>query len=222
MISRQLHFLHLGKNAGTHIKRLIDVINRRNPGLNIVKHPHKIKLAHLPELDDYFFSIRSPETRFVSGFYSRKRKGQPRIYVEWTRYERQSFETFEHANDLAEALFAEGPLGFAAFCAVNSIRHCAMNQVNWFQASGYFFQQRLPVAILRQENLQEDLRFFIAKLGLLSPPEIPVDRVASHLNDYTNVPPLSELAKRNLAKWYSQDFEFYRCCNEWIQEHHRL
>ena len=44
------------------------------------------------------------------------------------------------------------------------------------------------------------------------------DNIQSHKNDYTEVPPLSELARINLKKWYVQDYMFYDFCEEWIKQ----
>src|SRR5215469_6421945 len=99
-----IHFLHIGKNAGTQIKFVAQQINQNDENCRIVTHPHEVKLGHLPQGARYFFSIRNPLTRFKSAFYSRKRKGLPRFFLDWSAEEKQVFSSFEHANDLAEAL----------------------------------------------------------------------------------------------------------------------
>jgi hypothetical protein len=44
-----IHFLHIGKCAGTTIKSLIDSINRQEPVHGIIQaHPHRVTLADLP------------------------------------------------------------------------------------------------------------------------------------------------------------------------------
>ena len=73
-----VHFLHLGKNAGTTIKALVRKINQEAKTTLIAAHGHRITLSDLPKDAVYFFSIRDPIARFYSGFYSRKRKGAPR------------------------------------------------------------------------------------------------------------------------------------------------
>lgn len=102
---RTAHFLHIGKTGGSAIKSVLEdykaVANYR-----IVLHEHDTVLDDIPPGEKVFFCLRDPISRFVSGFYSRKRKGQPRYYSEWSDFERQVFETFETPNDLAEALGA--------------------------------------------------------------------------------------------------------------------
>jgi hypothetical protein len=214
-----IHFLHLGKNAGTEIARYIDALNTERGPVRIKKHGHNTFLRHLPATDRYFFSVRDPISRFQSGFYSRKRKGQPRIYSEWSAYERVAFDTFEHANDLAEALFRSDELGAAAFGAMKSIRHTAQNQVDWFYGCGNLFKVRPPVAVIRHGHFAADVMTLQRKLGVERPVLLPSDRVASHQNDYREIPELSELAARNLRTWYAQDFEFYRQCCQWAALH---
>ena len=215
---RELHFLHIGKCAGTQIKALAGKINTMNSNSKIVVHRHSVTLASLPRDAEYFFSIRSPDTRFSSGFYSRKRKGRPRFNVEWTSSEREAFLNFEHANDLAEALFSEGTQGWRAFAAMQSIQHLAINQCDYFKHCGAFLSNRPPLTIIRQEHFEPDITILIGKLGLNALPPLETDPVTSHRNDYSDAKPLSEKARANLRKWYMQDFELYRQCNSWLEK----
>jgi hypothetical protein len=215
-ITETIHFLHIGKNAGTQIKQVIEQINAAPSGLKIKSHKHNIGLRQLPAAERYFFSIRRPDTRFMSGFYSRKRKGQPRTYVEWNSHEGMAFAAFEHANDLAEALFERGSEGRAAMCAIISITHPAMHQIDWFQQAGHIFDLRPPVAILRQEALAEDIATFVRRIETPVKVSLIDDPVGAHANDYTGVPPLSEKAMAKLQRWYVRDYEFYNRCTDWI------
>lgn len=222
---KRINFLHIGKNAGTYISNLADQINAVSAKRKIVKCSHNTHLAKLPHAEDYFFSIRNPISRFKSGFYSRKRKGQPRIYSEWTKYDTLAFSEFEHANDLAESLFQPGDAGHKAWAAMKSIRHTAQNQADWFVCCGNFLRVRPPIWIIRQENLSCDLGKFleVADLGVdLSALDLGVDDITSHKNDYTDAPPLSQKAEENLRAWYAQDLEFYKMCERWIENNGSL
>jgi hypothetical protein len=213
----RLHFLHIGKNAGTQIKFLARHVNKTSKTIRIVSHPHNVRLFEIPSDDPFFFAIRHPAERFKSGFYSRKRKGQPRIYKDWTEHEARAFSEFEHANDLAEALFEEGRRGFDALCAMKSISHCSMDQINWFDRSGYFLEVRKPVWIIRQEMFDNDMEQLARKLGVNFAQAGETDAKTAHRNDYSGIPPLSDKGRKNLREWYRQDFEFYRCCEDWIR-----
>lgn len=212
-----VHFLHIGKNAGTQIERRMEALNTAQTRYALVKHPHSVTLSGIPNGEAYFFSIRRPENRFVSGFYSRKRKGQPRIYKEWSAHEARAFAAFEHANDLAEALNGEGARAKEAFSSMKAISHVSMNQVDWFSRQGFLFDERPPVHVIRQEAFEEDFAMFLEKLGLEAKDAAPAtDAVSAHRGDYENAPPLSERARANLARWYAQDVAFYDVCERWI------
>jgi sulfotransferase famil protein len=213
---RDIHYLHIGKTAGTQIKNIITQINQTNHNCHITAHPHHIQLRHLKSGYEYFFSIRSPLTRFVSGFYSRKRKGRPRYNREWSDHERRCFTIFQHANELAEALFEDNNAGLQAFSAIKSIEHCAYNQSDFFNSMGFIFEIRQPTAIIRQEFFIEDTRNFCNVLGLDLSVSISDDPMVVHANEYAGCPPLSDKAIRNLREWYRQDFDFYGHCCRWI------
>ncbi|MBK1634633.1 sulfotransferase family 2 domain-containing protein [Rhodovulum adriaticum] len=212
---RRIHFLHIGKTAGTQMKHVAQQVNAQSKTVTLVKHGHDVFLKDLPEDEAYFFCMRDPISRFRSGFYSRKRKGQPKTYNEWTDYERAAFETFEHANDLAEALFAEDETGLRAFGAMKSMRHTAQNQSDWFYCCGNFLQVRPPVWVLRQESFAQDLEKFASRAGLDVAYHLSETPAHAHRNDYSAVPPLSERAHDNLRRWYAQDFELIRACEAW-------
>lgn len=215
---RVVNFLHNGKNAGTQISMLSKAINKANPNISIVKCRHRVFLRDLPPDQEYFFSIREPISRFKSAFYSRKRKGQPRYFAEWTPYEAHAFQDFEHANDLAEALFEDSERGRKALDAITSINHTSMNQIDWFYMHGNMFKVRPPLYIIRQENFAKDFAKFKELLGVDSETTIETDAVRSHRNDYRGVPEFTEKAIENLEKWYSQDFEFYKRCEAWLEQ----
>lgn len=209
-------FLHIGKNAGTQITYVSQQLAKS--GIRIEKSSHSTKLKKIDKGVLYFFSIRDPISRFRSGFYSRKRKGQPRTYVEWSKYEAFAFGKFEHANDLAESLFRKDELGLAATKAISSIFHTAMHQIDWFERV-LNFELRPPVWIIRQERFKDDLEILLRKLNSklgIDDLIITTDPKLTHENDYAGVPDLSELGKANLRSWYSRDFAFYDLCIDWI------
>lgn len=217
----RMHFLHLGKCAGTTVTNVARQVTALPQGVEIVRHSHDVFLRDLPTDARYFFSIRDPISRFVSGFYTRKRKGQPLLYSEWSPHEERAFQEFNHANDLAESLFHDGDKGVKAFSAMKSIRHTAQNQVDWFYCAGNIFDVRPPIWIIRQEHFERDLRDFFTTAGIEHLwPHVRLDKdpVSSHANNYQGIPDLSDKAKANLQRWYEQDFAFYRACEAWLDE----
>lgn len=213
-----VHFLHVGKAAGSQIKSVARELNASSSARKLQLHRHKVLLKHLPKTQDYFFSVRDPADRFKSGFYSRLRQGRPRYNVLWSPHEEVAFENFQHANDLAEALFADGELGRKAAAAMRSIRHPASNLVDWFGAEGHMFDLRPPVWIIRQERFHEDLSTFMGLIGADLPASFGDGASRTHANDYSGIPTLSEKARKNLRRWYTQDYEFLRLCEHWLEE----
>lgn len=187
----------------------------------IMAHGHRIGLLDIPPHSRYFFSIRDPITRFYSGFYSRKRKGQPRIYVEWGEGERKAFTRFPEANDLAENLFDSSSIGLLAFSAMQAIRHVKQPQHSWFPDLEEIFDSRPPICILRQENLEIDVRYLRKSLGLSEDLILETDHINAHKNDYSKTPPLSDRAVENLKRWYAADIHFYALASAWIERNQK-
>lgn len=215
---RVVYFPHIGKAAGSQVKQMIEQVNRETSGVYMKPLSHDVTLVDLPEPSDYFFSIRNPITRFRSGFYSRKRRGRPLNDIAWSPHEETAFADFEHAVDLAEALFAPGEKGMRAAAAIKSIRHTAQDQIDWFALAGDIFKVRPPIWVLRQEHLEADMAVLIERLGLDVTPQPRRDAKGAHANDYSGVPELSEEGIANLERWYVQDFAFYDAVETWMAE----
>lgn len=211
-----VHFLHIGKNAGTQVGVIVERVNAAVAPVSMIKHPHEVRLPDLPSRAPYFFSVRDPASRFVSGFYSRLRKGQPRLYAEWTQHEERAFARFPHANDLAESLFAGGEDGREAARSIRSITHTARSQVDWFPMAGNLLEVRPPVWIIRQASFEADMQRTLERLGVELTVETTDDAVRAHRNDYDGVPALSPVARDNLAAWYAQDVAFVADCEAWL------
>lgn len=213
---RKVHFLHVGKCAGTAIKDLAAQINALPSGPRILAHGHSKRLSDLPSNAVYFFSVRHPVSRFVSAFYMRKRKEQPRLHREWSPGEKEAFERFPEANDLAESLFACSPDGQAAFAAMQSIGHMSF-QHKWFKVRD-IFSARPPLCVLRQEKLKDDVAHLLRLLGVDDLVELPTNSTRAHRNDYSGTPPLTAKAVENLKVWYAVDIEYYRLIDAWVEE----
>jgi len=213
---RVVYFLHIGKAAGSQVKQMMTQVNAARSDIYLQGLTHDVTLAELPEPSDYFFSIRDPISRFRSGFYSRKRRGRPLNDIAWTAHEETAFVNFEHAADLAEALFAPGKTGLKAAAAMKSIRHTAQDQIDWFALAGDIFTTRPPVWVLRQEHLEADLAVLLERLGVEFTPAPRSDSIGSHANDYSGIPDLTEAGIANLQRWYAQDFAFHEAVETWM------
>lgn len=210
-----VHFLHLGKNAGTQFKFCAAQVNAFSLTHRFLFYGHKVPLTDLPEGCRYTFVTRDPVKRFRSGFYSRKRKGQPRTYVEWRGQEPWAFGEFEHANDLAEVLYDDTDRGAAARQAMGVINHVRQHQHSWFDGRPNFLEDWPPVYILRQEHFDADILRLYQILGIEDKPIMAHDKASSHRNDYSATAPLTEKSVENLKRWYQADIDFIDRCDGW-------
>ena len=218
-LDENIHFLHIGKCAGTQTKNLCHQINSISNSRKIFLHGHNVFLEHLNVDAKYFFGIREPISRYRSGFYSVKRLGRPDSKSVHTIYDRFAFETFPDANDLAEALFEPGAIGEKAFAAMKSIGHTGQNQCDWFVRRGGFLELTPPLWIIRQEHFLEDFERFLTEIDIgirIENLKVAPDAASAHRFNYDSISPLSEKAIENLRRWYVQDFEFYRACETWM------
>ncbi len=206
-----VHFLHIRKTGGTAVVDALTPVAQR---FHLVLHPHSTKLSDIPRDHRVFFFVRHPIPRFVSGFWSRFRKGRPRHNYEWNEAEREAFSHFQNANDLAEALSASDQKRvFQARAAMRGISHIRSTFTEWFSGEQEL-DDRLDSIVL--VGLQEKLRADFDHLkGLLNLPQtlsLPEDDVRAHRTPPEFDRRLSPLAERNLAEWYAVDIRFYEHC----------
>ena len=209
-----VHFLHIGKTGGSAFKYVFNKYNETEKYI-IKSHPHSTTLRDIPEGEKVFFCLRDPLSRFVSGFYSRKRKGQPRIYREWNALEEKVFITFDTANKLACAL-ADVKSG------MHSLSISAMENINHFLDYSYwygdiqYFQKRLDdiVYIGFQETLDDDFHKIKKILGLPPSAMLPLDDISLHKNPDTIDRVIEKRGESALEKWYSQDRSFITLCKK--------
>lgn len=213
---KKVHYLHIGKTAGNQIKVVCRQMEEDKPGLKFELHSHGTHLYRLPEEAKYFFSMRYPVTRFRAGFYERKRQGRNGGNY-WSKNEALSFGEFEHAVDLAEAIFDNSPRGELARASMHSIQHVRKLHFMWFHPLGHFLTARPPVWILRQENFDADLEQLARRLGLPGAPELRADSRQAKITNYDDIPELTPKAVENLERWYAADIMFYRDCVNWLE-----
>jgi hypothetical protein len=217
-----VHLIHIGKTGGTAIKDTLSPV-AVTPRHILVMHSHSTTLADIPRGDDFMFFLRDPLSRFVSGFYSRQRQGQPRRFSKWSHQEELAFARFQTPNDLGRALSADDPeQRQAAVDAMNGISHVRDSYWKWFGSrealatrSGHLF------FIGRQESLAADFDRLRQLLGLPQDVRLPDDPVKSHRRPGNLDDKLDEVARRNLEDWYRQDYEFIGFCQslrpEWFK-----
>jgi Sulfotransferase family len=226
-----LHFIHVGKTGGTAIKEAL-----REAGLavegpesrykqkatdipstpygQIMLHNHGFKLRNVPPDDFAFFFLREPISRFVSGFASRLRKGQPRYEIEWSDAERMVFERFPTPQSLAHAVGSEDEEERRlARWAMNHIQH--LRRFNRQVGDARRLWASLPriIYIGRQETLDRDWGQLKPMLELPGDLELPTDPVAAHRTGDAMVDTsLDEAAVEILRHWYKVDYKLLQIC----------
>lgn len=211
---RCIHFLHIRKTGGTAIRYALQGCVSKRYVVSL--HGHGVKLRDLPRGEGVIFFVRDPVTRFVSGFYSRKREGRPRHYSPWRPGEEQAFSNFSSPNELAVALSSKDrEERLRAIDAMENISHLSSHYWDWFESEEYFRSRLSDIFFIGfQETLNEDFERLKAKLGLIYDATLPTDATKSHRTPLNFDRTLNATAIRNLRNWYREDYEFVSLCQE--------
>lgn len=215
--------LHNRKTGGTALKEVIDQQRQRTPDLNVSFYGHAMTFPQFTKdypADKAIFFIRDPLTRFVSGFYSRQRQGQPRYYHPWTKAETKAFKRFTTPNQLAESLSGPGLFTrWAAIAAMKSIGHVRHTYLDFLGNIDFLKKNAFRIAFIgHQINFDTDLLQLRSLLNVDADIEVPIDPIKAHRNPEGLDKFLSEKAVANLKKWYQADFEIYAWCLEKREE----
>jgi Sulfotransferase family len=210
-----VHILHIRKTGGNAVKEAIKA-NLLTGKYKIELHKHDFGLRDVPSEDKVVFFVREPISRFISGFYSRKRKGYPKYYIEWSREEKVAFSKFNTPNELAAALSSmDRRTRKAAIKAMKSIRHVNSSYWDWFDSKAYFLSRMQNILFIGfQESLSRD--FFLLR-NILNLPEtvvLPKDDIRAHRNPSHLDTHLTKIATTNLSVWYAKDYQFNKLCKE--------
>lgn len=206
-----VHFLHIRKTGGTAIIEALRPVATRYA---LVLHDHATKLAEIPDHHRVFFFVRHPIARFVSGFYSRMRRGLPRHHYPWNEAEAKAFREFRTANELAEALSStNNEIADRAAEAMQGISHLRNSYSDWFSGTQELDQRQDSIVLLGlQEQLDADFERLKKLLDLPETVSLPGDDTLAHRTPSGFDRGLSSLAERNLLRWYSDDVRFYEHC----------
>ena len=204
------HFLHIGKAAGTAVTVALKDA-RDTAKYRLVRQSHTAGLKQIPEIDHFFFCVRDPMDRYVSGFLSRQQESAPRYHIPWSEGEAEAFARFHSPDALAVSLGAGGTEQRDAEAAMRAIQHVQSSYWDWFGDPDYFKSRADHILwIGHQEAL--DLRPLAAALGL-ERLELPTDPWRANKTAQAK-PELSDLARQNLRQWYAKDYAFLDLCNE--------
>jgi hypothetical protein len=208
------HFLHIGKTGGTAIKHAINT-HLSTQKYAILLHGHETKLSDIPKGEKVFFILRDPVNRFISGFYSRQRQGQPRYFYPWSESEKIAFERFKRPNDLASAIFSEDEMTRRnAENAMSAIQHVKDSYWSWFDNEEYLRERLQDIIFVgHQENLSQSFENLKTTLGLPMHIKLPSDDKIAHKNPENLDKSLDETAIKNLKSWYQDDYRILEIIN---------
>jgi Sulfotransferase family len=221
-----VHVIHVGKAGGTVLRHTLRKAKAASGGVLLSQwgpiwahKGHRYALRDVPRNDKAIFSLRDPITRYISGFYSRQRKGQPRLFREWSDEERQSFEWFQTPEELADALAQPpGVQRRRAEYAMRSIRHVSRPMTHWTGTPAYLRRNLGKVLyIARQETLADDWERIKELLGL--PPDLMLlsDPVAANRTEYPRETVMSTEGAAALKRWFAVDYELLEVAEDFRQ-----
>ena len=215
----RVHFLHIGKTGGTSIKYALLPHCEKLP-VRVRTHQHETPLRHVPAGEGFFFFLRNPVTRFISGFNSRLRMGRPRLNVPWTPEEEIAFKRFTTADQLAQALLSPDTAERAAAeRAMRGIGHVNMCYRRWYESEDYFLSRLTDVILIGfQETLNQDFEILKTRLRLPAEVQLPSDNVSTHRTPAGMNQTLQPGSITAIEKWYADDFKFYALCQELVSE----
>jgi hypothetical protein len=212
---QKIHFLHIGKTGGSAVTYVLKK-NLSTGRFSILIHSHKTSFRDIPAGEKIIFFLRDPISRFVSGFYSRQRQGQPRYLSPWSPEEKAIFERFETPDQLGKALSSahEEDKEMAQF-AMKNISHVNESYLERIGDPAYCRARQADIFFVGfQEQLDDDFSALKRKLKLPRDARLPVDDVHAHKSPEGLDRELSEEAVRNLREWYRDDYEFIDFCRE--------
>jgi hypothetical protein len=208
-------FLHIGKTGGTLVRRVLRSLPEEHRlRFHLLGHVSLSRAIEARPEMPVFFSVRRPETLFVSAFNSRLRAGQPTYNRPWTAREHVAFSKFKSPNQLAESLAAsDSELKASAEQAMWQINHVRQG-LRWYLRSVEFLEQHRQdiVFVMLQEHLEQDLHAFARWL------DVPLElaRVPASRRFHESLPEdetvLSEAGLANIRRWYRPHQEIYDWC----------
>jgi hypothetical protein len=211
---RLAHFLHPGKTAGTAVKHALKNAPA-SPRYDVELHTHGVRLRDLPQGDPFFFVVRDPVDRFISGFWGRQRQGRPRHNNPWSPDEAIAFARFTTPQALADALDGSADDHAAAVHALGAIDHVRTSYWYWFGDPDAFRRRSGDVLFIGyQETLDRQLPDLAQVLGLPSL-EVPHDDLAANRTASSGRPSTDGLdagARARMQAWFSADYEFVDLC----------
>ena len=210
MINKKVHILHIGKTGGTALKHALKKV--QSPKFEIVFHNHKFKLMDVPEREKVVFFLRNPESRFLSAFYSRKRKGKPRYDSQWSKTEELLFNTYPNHQMFIDALRRREEAGMQLLKkSLEEIKHF-WSITYWLESLDYLSKRKNDILFVGfQETLNKDFETLKEKLGLDKSIALPANDLDAHRGPGYDKS-LNNVQKNFLVNLYAEDLNIIEFC----------
>lgn len=209
-------FLHIGKTGGTAVRAALKEHNDSATDNRIAVFGHQVtfqKIVAEDRTSQLFFFVREPISRFVSGFYSRMRRGRYGT-KELKPDEIIAFEQFKTPNALAEALTADdADVKALAEHAMKSIQHVRKSLTRYIGPLSLLqSEQKRLFFIGDQKYLSSDFAVLKKAMNLGENIQLPEEDVSMHKAPDGLDRTLSETATANLRRHYKDDYPVYEWC----------
>jgi hypothetical protein len=216
----EIYVLHIGKTGGTAVRTPIREFAKSNRRFKMKLPSHECGLPFVTEMSPnakVIFFIREPVSRFISGFNSRLRKGQPRHFYEWNQKEKRAFSRFKTPNQLAEALYSWNPFRRrAAHKAMDAMRHTRWGYEYYLGSIDMLECEKHRILFIgAQEDLNADFEILKVVLELPADAALPQDDVNAHRTPDGFEKHVSDRGRRNLEKYYQRDYQIYEWCKKY-------
>lgn len=213
----KVHFLHIGKTGGSAVKSVLKDFPETDK-FEIILHSHDTTVRDIPAGESIIFFLREPVSRFISGFYSRKRKGQPRYYSEWSAEEKKIFDSYTTPNEMALSLQNKDDKAIKGMFYVQHL----MRYHYWFGSLEYFKSRVDDILYVGfQESLHDDFRNIIKLLGISDDVALPTNDIDAHRNPPNIDKTIEERGITALKDWYYEDTMFIELCKGIMHEKYK-
>ena len=195
-------FLHLGKTGGT---TFINYTSHYRPLIEHVRHK-KVSLKRVCGHHCAVIFVRDPIDRWISGYYSRYRRGCPQYCSNWTQCETKYFEQYPSVGALAEALGDNSNSSeiYHAQQMVNCIGHLWLNFAFYLKGLETGYTKIGYVGLT--DNLTTEFQHFTKKFNMTQISNHSFERF--HTNHVNKTHVLSEKGRLNLIQFLAKDYYY--------------